>query len=220
MSPTSLRDDYARAWYAAAERGEMRLTWRGRHLLKCPMDLLVYAEIIHRVRPMTIVETGTYVGASAMFLSDIQRMVEPRGVVITIDPCPGTLVFPEYGGHIVRVVGSSVSDCTLWTVQDRIEQCSGAVMVVLDSDHHADHVYAELCAYAPLVTPGSYLIVEDTTIHGHPVHVSSPSAADEDPTAGLARWLAEQPAGTWEQDRTCERFWLTWNPGGYVKRLR
>ncbi len=88
------------------------------------------------------------------------------------------------------------------------------MMVVLDSDHSRDHVRAELEALAPLVTVGSYLVVEDTNINGHPVL----------PEFGPGPWeaLQEFMEGNeeFEVDRGAEKFYVTMNPGGYLRRVR
>jgi cephalosporin hydroxylase len=86
------------------------------------------------------------------------------------------------------------------------------VLVILDSGHSLDHVLAELRAYGPLVTPGSFLVVEDTNLNGHPL------LGDHGP--GAAEAVADFLADTSEfvRDKSKERFLLTFNPGGYLKK--
>jgi len=86
-------------------------------------------------------------------------------------------------------------------------------MVILDSDHSAAHVGAELDAYRGLVSPGCYLIVEDTNVNGHPVvpdHGPGPMEAADAFLAGAPEFVA---------DRERERFMLTLNPRGYLRRV-
>ena len=85
-------------------------------------------------------------------------------------------------------------------------------MVILDSNHQKEHVLAELRAYSPLVTPADYLVVEDTNVNGHPVR------ADYGP--GPMEAVDEFLAGTDEFsiDASREKFFMTFNPRGYLRR--
>ncbi len=87
-------------------------------------------------------------------------------------------------------------------------------MVVLDSDHHRDHVLNELRLYNGLVSPGCYLIVEDTHFNGHPILPKFGPG----PFEAVDEFLRTNTA--FVRDRTRERFLLTFNPGGYLKRLK
>ena len=85
-------------------------------------------------------------------------------------------------------------------------------MVVLDSDHSAAHVKAELDLYSPLVTSGCYLIVEDTNVNGHPVYpLHGPG-----PMEALDQFLPAHPE--FEVDASREKYMLTFNPRGYLRR--
>lgn len=85
-------------------------------------------------------------------------------------------------------------------------------MVNLDSDHSADHVFKELVAYAPFVTPGSYLVCEDTNVNGHQVHKKH----GPDPTEALHRFLPDHQE--FEVDRTRESAGMTAHPQGFLRR--
>ena len=86
-------------------------------------------------------------------------------------------------------------------------------MVILDSDHTRDHVLRELELYAPLVTPGSYLVVEDTNINGHPV------APEFGPGPMEAVEAFLETTDEFEVDRAREKLMLTFNPSGYLRRV-
>jgi cephalosporin hydroxylase len=88
------------------------------------------------------------------------------------------------------------------------------VIVLLDSDHTKDHVLAELNAYSPLVTPGSYLIVEDTNLNGHPVDPDYGPG----PMEALDAFLTTH--SEFAHDTTQDKFLLSFNPKGYLKRAR
>ncbi len=88
------------------------------------------------------------------------------------------------------------------------------IMVVLDSDHSAGHVFAELEAYAPLIHTGGYLLVEDTILNGHPLY------SDEGPGPMEAVEAFLQKDHRFEAYRTKEKFQLSFNPKGYLRRVR
>jgi len=188
-----------------------RATWLGAQALKNPLDLWVYQEIVFETRPELIVETGTYRGGSALYLASICDLVG-TGEVLSIDIEPEREDYPRHP-RITYFAGRSSTDPeVLAEVRERAG--SGPILVVLDSDHSARHVAAELEAYAPLVPIGSYLIVEDTNVNGHP------AAPDFGPGPMEAMWdfMATDPG--FEVDAHCERYFLTQNPSGYLKRVR
>jgi cephalosporin hydroxylase len=113
--------------------------------------------------------------------------------------------------ELTYVVASSTDHDVVAQVAERAER-AGPVLVVLDSDHSRDHVLAELRAYAPLVTPGSYLVVEDTNINGHPVY----EAFGPGPMEAVQDFLKERD--DFEVDRSREKFLFSFNPGGWLRK--
>ena len=194
-------DDMARTWG--------RTYWLGTRAAKCPLDLWVYQEILADLEPDLVIETGTAAGGSARFFASCMDLIG-RGRVITIDvvDVPGR---PQHD-RVTYVQGSSVDPAIVEQARAAAAE-SGTVMVVLDSDHSRDHVLAELRAYSPLVTPGSYLVVEDTNVNGHPILPSFGPGPHE----ALEEFL--QAGAPFVRDREREKFFLTFNPGGYLKRV-
>jgi cephalosporin hydroxylase len=183
-------------------------SWLGVRILKCPLDLWMFQDILHRTEPDLIIETGTARGGSAYFMACMCDLLG-KGRIVTVD-----VRDVERPSHprITYLHGSSVDSAILDQVRATIEP-GERVMVALDSDHAEEHVYAELQEYPQLVTKGNYLIVEDTNVNGHPVwpdHGPGPMEA-------LQRFLAE--TDDFEVDRSCEKFLLTLNPSGYLRRI-
>jgi cephalosporin hydroxylase len=182
-------------------------SWLGTPALKCPLDLWVYQEIIHELRPDVIVETGTASGGSARFLASICDLLG-HGEIITIDveERPGR---PQHS-RITYLQGSSTDPAVLERVRSKT-QGRDRVLVLLDSDHRKAHVLSELTAYSELVTPGSYLIVEDTNL-GHPARPDFGPG----PMEAVVEFLADHPE--FANDPSREKHLLTFNPRGYLRR--
>jgi cephalosporin hydroxylase len=180
--------------------------WMGAHVAKCPLDLWIYQEIIFSKKPDVIVECGTLHGGSAGYMASLCDLVG-TGRIITID------VREREGrpvhDRITYLTGSSTDESVVKDVQSRIES-GERVMGILDSDHRRDHVLDELRIYKDIVTDGQYLIVEDTNLNGHPV---APEFGPG-PMEALEAFLKENDE--FEQDREMEKFYLTFNPGGYL----
>ncbi len=169
--------------------------WLGREVSKTPSDLLTYAEIIHRCRPDFLIETGTLFGGSAYFFATMMDLVG-HGQVISIDIHRlGDL--PKHP-RITYLTGNSSSAHISLEVLDRIG--IGNVMVSLDSDHHADHVTREIESFAPLVSKGHYLVVEDIHPELYPECVSGPQDAID---AWDKKGFVEDPV--------CQRYLTTTN---------
>lgn len=188
-----------------------RTRWLGVTVVKSPMDLLILQEIIAETRPELIIETGVLAGGSAHYMSTLLDLLRIDGKIVGVD-VDLSLVSPHIAEHpkVELIEGSSTDP----EIVDRLRNMAEgrSVMVDLDSDHSAGHVANELRALAPLVTPGCYLIVEDTWIGKTVLFDEGPG-----PSEALAEWLAEgQP---FEVDRWRDRLLLSHNPGGYLRRL-
>ncbi len=201
---------FHKLYYESQAETWTNTAWLGVRVLKCPLDLWVYQEILHEVEPDVIVETGTYLGGSALFLASLCQLMN-RGRVITVDIEERT-TRPK-NERITYLHGSSVEDSVLNAVRSLIRP-SDQVLVILDSDHSRGHVLGELRGYAPLVTNGSYLIVEDTNINGHPVEPSRGPG----PMEAVTEFLRGNR--DFVVDRSREKFLLSFNPGGFLRCTR
>jgi cephalosporin hydroxylase len=183
--------------------------WMGVFCWKCPFDLWIYQEILHEVRPDVVIEVGTAGGGTSLFLAHMCDIIG-RGRVITIDI--QHLIDRPVHPRISYLKGDSTSEELLGLVRAEINDAS-PVLVILDSDHSMNHVVKELCAYNEFVSPGSYLIVEDTNINGHPVLPDFGPG----PMEAVEIFLAEN--SEFKVDESCEKFLLTQNPRGYLRRI-
>lgn len=184
--------------------------WLGVPALKLPLDLWVYQEIIFEVRPDLIVESGTASGGSALYMACICDLVD-KGRVITVD-IDDTRSRPQHK-RIQYLCGSSTSDSIIDQIRSNVAG-SDTVLIILDSDHRKSHVLDELRLYNQFVTKGSYLIVEDTCVNGHPVQPNfgpGPMEAVQDFLEGNEDFIV---------DDSKEKFYVTQNPRGYLKRVR
>jgi cephalosporin hydroxylase len=199
---------FARLYYAHVESTVFGTRFLGIQTLKYPTDMWTYQEIISEITPDVIVETGTWHGGSALFFATVCDALG-HGRVITIDLEPAEPL-PEHP-RITLLKGSSTDPGVVGLVRE--QTCSvETVMVILDADHSYAHVLAELAAYSDIVTPGSYLIVEDTNVNGHPVlpkHGPGPREA-------VDKFLCQDDRYAADADR--ERLLLTASPGGLLRR--
>lgn len=180
--------------------------WLGKQISKCPMDLWVYQEIIWETKPDLIIETGTGGGGSAMFFAHILDQIG-EGHIKTFD----TQVYPALRVQHRRIsyhaLDSLSGDAALeaWFGADQYRR----IMIVLDSLHTYGHVKRELELYAPLVSVGCYLVVEDTGMGG--------SAAVDWCSRAAAEFVSANP--NFVVDKSREKHLLTSNKDGWLKRV-
>lgn len=206
----SVSDVFHTLYYAAAARGGTWLDtrWLGVPVLKCPLDLWVYQEILFEVRPDLIVETGTAAGGSALYLASLCDVLG-AGRIVTIDIEPNA-DRPQHP-RITQIVASSTDLKVAETVAAEAGKVE-RVLVILDSNHEKEHVLEEMELYSPLVTRGSYLIVEDTNVNGHPIL----PGFGPGPMEAVAAFLPQHPE--FAPDRAREKFLMSFNPSGYLRR--
>ena len=163
----------SRDWIAqvSALKYSYNFTWLGRPIIQFPQDIVALQEIIWRVRPELIVETGIARGGSLIFYASMLELIG-AGRVIGIDlalRAHNRRAIEEHpmARRIVLLDGSSLDEAVLATVR---KYANGAkpVLIVLDSNHTHDHVLQELMLYSPLVTKDSYLVVLDTMVEDMP----------------------------------------------------
>lgn len=206
-------DAFHRLYYdgpAGEGRVHHRTSWMGVPCLKCPMDLWSYQEILAEVRPDRILETGTHLGGSALFLAHMLDLLG-KGEIVTIDVLENAGRPPH---PRIRYVHGSSADPAVVTPLLEGRPAGEKLLVILDSDHSKAHVAAELALFAPHVPRGSYLIVEDSNVNGHPVlpdYGPGPWEAIGDFLAGNGDFVA---------DLSREKFLMTFNPRGFLKRVR
>ncbi len=200
---------YERWFYEQKSQTWKEARWLGVEIEKNPMDLQIYQEILSETKPDILIEAGTYKGGSAYFFASIFDLLgHGRVVTIDIDDRPGKPRHPR----IDYILGSSTDPRTLSQVRALVRP-GERVMVILDSDHHRAHVLREMELYGPLVTPGNYLVVEDTNMDRDRLYPNFGPG----PGAAVAEFL--KTSRDFLPDPSRERYQFTFNPGGWLRRV-
>lgn len=199
--------------------------WLGRPIIQYPQDILAMQEIIWKVRPDLIIETGIAHGGSLIFYASMLELAGGDGLVLGIDIDIRQHNRLEIENHpmkkrIAMIEGSSVHEETF----ERVRQFAHArrsVLVALDSNHTHAHVLKELGLYSPLVNRGSYLVVFDTVIEDMPEgsFPDRPWGKGNNPKTAVREFLKVNDR--FAADKEIEnKLLITVAPGGYLKCIK
>ena len=202
-------------------------TWLGRPIIQLPEDVVRVQEVIHRVAPDVIVETGVAHGGSLILYASLCKATD-RGRVIGVDieirpHNRAAIEAHPLSSYITLVEGSSTEPVTVAKVQSLIRP-GERVLVLLDSCHTKAHVRAELDAYAPLVGPGSYIVATDGimgALAGRPGSQpgwewDNPSEAAREFAAANPQFKLEEPGFLFNEGKVAHR--VTHWPSAYLRR--
>ena len=195
-------------------------TWLGIPIIQYPSDIVMMQELIWKIRPDVIVETGVAHGGSAIFYASILELLG-RGKVVAIDVEIRQYNKVAIKGHpmskrIHLIEGSSINKNTSEQVEELINE-GDKTLFVFDSNHSYEHTLAEMELYSPMVSLDSYMVMMD----GAQEFVSDiPSGKKEwrrdNPLRAIRNFLKAHTE--WESDPYYNRLYVTSNPMGFLKR--
>jgi cephalosporin hydroxylase len=216
----------ARAFFNATAqyRYSYNWSWLGRPIIQYPQDVVALQEIVWRVRPRTIVETGVAHGGSTVFFASMLELAGGDGRVVAVDidiRSHNRAAIEAHPMHrrIHMIEGSSVDPAVAGAVRALVRE--GAVMVVLDSNHTRDHVARELELYAPLVTRDSYLVVMDTVVEHMPddAFPDRPWGKGDNPLTAVREFLARTDRFVVDKEIE-DKLLVTVAPSGYLRCVK
>jgi len=200
-------------------------TWLGLPVIQFPQDVVAMQELVWRVKPDLVVETGVARGGSLVLYASLLELIGGPGRVLGVDieirpHNRAAIEGHPMAGRIELLEGSSTDPA----VVERVAAAAGAaarVLVVLDSMHTHEHVLAELRAYAPLVTAGSYCVVFDTIIEDLPADYfpDRPWGPGNSPRSAVDAFLAEDDR--FRRDASLDaKLQITVGRGGWLERVK
>lgn len=204
-------------------------SWMGRPIIQLPEDLVRIQELIFRIQPDVIIETGIAHGGSLVFYAGLCKALgKGRVIGVDVEIRPHNLKALEEHfllPYITLIEGSSIDEAIVSEVTSHIK-LTEKVMVFLDSCHSYDHVMAELKAYTPLVNVGSYLVVMDGIMEDlvgasrtkSDWKWNNPKKAAEAFVKDNSQFIIEEPSFPFNEG--CVRERVTYWPSGYIKRIK
>lgn len=204
-------------------------TWLGRPIIQLPEDLVRLQEVIYRVKPDVIVETGIAHGGSLIFYASLCKAIGKGrviGVDVEIRPYNRSAIEAhELSSFITLIEGDAIDPSIVEQVTAHVNPGETA-MVLLDSNHSKAHVLAELNAYAPLVTADSYIVAMDgimEEVAGAPRTQpdwtwNNPRQAALEFVRANPDFAIEEPAFAFNEGDVSQR--VTYWPSAFIKRLQ
>jgi len=203
-------------------------SWMGRPVIQLPEDMIRIQEIIYRIKPDVIIETGVAHGGSLIYYASLFKAME-KGRVIGIDieirsHNRTAIEKHELASYITLIEGDSTDEKIVDQVKALVKP-DETVLVILDSNHTKQHVLRELNVYSSLVTKGSYIVVTDGSmkdLHDVPRGNSewiwdNPMAAALEFAAENPEFVIEQPEWAFNESELTDV--ITHWPGAYLKRV-
>jgi cephalosporin hydroxylase len=196
-------------------------TWLGRPIIQFPGDIVAMQELLWKVRPDVVIETGVAHGGSLVLSASLLEMIgkgKVIGVDVEIRPHNRAAIEAHpLKRRIELIQGSSVAPETLAAVR-KLTAGAGVVLVIFDSNHTYSHVLQELELYASLVTPGSYMVAHDgAQAWVCDIPSAKPAWKEGGPLDAIREFLATHKE--FRVDPFYTRFGITSSPEGYLRRL-
>jgi len=203
-------------------------SWMGRPVIQLPEDMIRIQEVIYRMKPDVIIETGVAHGGSLIYYASLCKTMEKGriiGIDIEIRPHNRTAIENhELASYITLIEGDSTDDAIVNQVKVLVKP-NETVLVILDSNHTKQHVLKELNAYSPLVTKGSYIVATDGSMkdlydvpRGDPGWIwDNPTEAALEFAAKSPEFVIEQPEWEFNESELTEN--ITHWPGAYLRRV-
>ena len=199
--------------------------WMGIPIIKFPNDIVALQEIIWKVKPDIIIETGIAHGGSLLFSATMMELIGNQGKVIGVDIDIRKhnrieIEKSKFNKNIVMLEGSSVSQKIIKKIKNYIKQGS-KVMVFLDSNHTYSHVKKEIEIYSKLVTKNSYLVVEDTFTEFFPKNYFSnrPWDVGNNPIIAIREFLKKNKKFKIDKNLN-DKLSITETFDGYLKKIK
>ncbi len=217
--------DLARRWTQAMWNDSLwkQVQWLGVPVWQWPTDLVILQELIAKLRPRVIVETGVALGGTAVFYASILELLGIEGRIVSIDiqidPAARNNIaaFP-FSRRIHLIEGDSASDAVHSELQKELAG-ERNVLVCLDSDHSYAHSLAELRLFSRYVPVGGYLVLFDTICQQlADVPNGDPSWSHDNPLAALNLFLTENPG--FASDPDYEKYLVSFAPKGFLVRKK
>jgi cephalosporin hydroxylase len=207
---------------SARHRYCYNFSWLGLPVIQYPTDLIAMQEIIWRVKPALIVETGIAHGGSLIFYASMLALLG-SGTVVGIDVdirAHNRRLIEQHplASRVTMIEGSSIAPEVAARVTRIASEAGGSALVVLDSNHTHEHVLEELRLYSHLVSKGSYLVVFDTVVEDMPADFfpDRPWGRGNNPMTAVLEFLQENDR--FEVDVELERkLLITVAPSGYLR---
>lgn len=223
---TSLRE-LTRKWFNASTKYEYsyHFTWLGRPIIQFPQDVMAIQEVVWKVKPDLIIETGIAHGGSLIFSASMLELIGGDGLVVGIDIDIRPHNRAEIEKHpmfkrIELIEGSSLDEEVLNKV-NRLAADKERVLIILDSNHTHDHVLKELELYSPLVKKDSYLLVMDTIIEDMPDDLVAhrPWGVGNNPKTAVREFLKTTDRFVIDQELE-NKLLISVAPEGYLRCLK
>lgn len=203
-------------------------SWMGRPIIQLPEDILRVQEVVYRVKPDVIIETGVAHGGSLIFYASLcKAMGKGRVIGVDIEIRPHNrqaIETHELASFVTLIEGSSIGKDVVSRVKSLVKT-GETVLVILDSNHARRHVLAELEAYHDLVSIGSYIVATDGSMKDlYDVPRGKPEWVKDNPTVAALEFaqshpefVIEQPPWQFNQSDLAEN--ITHWPGAWLRRL-
>jgi cephalosporin hydroxylase len=199
--------------------------WLGLPIIQFPQDMMAMQEIIWKIKPDAIIETGIARGGSLIFYASMLKLLENNGIVIGVDidirsHNKKSLERHPFYNKIKLIEGSSIDIKTIEDIKKLIKN-KKKILVVLDSNHSHEHVLQELNLYSPLVKKGSYVIVFDSIVEDMPPSfiTNRPWSKGNNPKTAVWEFLKTNKRFKIDKD-TENKLLISVAPDGYLKCIK
>ena len=212
--PLSWSSDLPPTLISTVQAGVFKTRYRGRAFVKSPFDIVLYLQLLERLRPRTVIEIGAYQGGSVLWFADMLAALGVPPRLISVD-----LKVPDLDDPRITVLKGDAAALADVLSPELVSSFERPLLVIDDSAHYYDTTTAVLTFFHPILHAGDYIVIEDGVVDQ--IHEPFYRRYENGPNRAVAAFL-EQHHDAYIVDRDLCDFYgknVTYNPNGWLRRV-